>query len=324
MALGHTLLLAATLTSARTPALANGGAPLLPACLDRHISVEGTLFPRWADQLQHICVELPSWRKLDPTIQVGLRSTPASLDVTARSGDGRTARRELQTPEELRSTLKALMTIPEQTPLAPSAASTPPIADHLRATEPLAPDVPERVSRRTEPNDAARIGIHLLLAATGRVSGAHGYESGGVEGAAGLSARRWSFAVTARWDALNVKPARPSGFEMDALGVGFVVSRRLLRWWNRLAFDAGATATLLTESQSFQSAQGERLGSTTDARLGLVGLASWGSSSLRGALLLEGELSPARLKQTMRLGDGFPALPAWSVGLGAGIVWGDP
>jgi hypothetical protein len=216
------------------------------------------------------------------------------------------------------------MTIPESASSSPPPDSTRPVLDGPRGTATVAPDVPAPAPARVEPNDAVKIGIHLLLAATGRVSGAHLYESGGVEGAAGLAVRRWSFGLTARWDALNVTPARPAGFEMDAIGVGFIVSRRLLRSWNRLSVDAGATATLLTESQSLRSNGGERLGSTTDARLGLVGLASWGSTSLRGAFLLEGEISPARLKQTMRLGEGFPALPAWSLGLGAGIVWGDP
>jgi hypothetical protein len=323
MALGHSVLFVTTLASTPTLTRTNGDTTRSPVCPDERVSIEAALPPNWADEVQRVCLELPSWRNLDPDVRVQLRSMPTTVGIDATSGDGRKASREVHTPQELRLTMKALMTLPApvgSTPqfhaepsLEPTRSNAlPPNADKLAITQ---------VAR---PNEVAPLGLHLLVTAMGRVSGAHVYESAGVEGAVYLAVRDWSFGLTARWDALNVTRNRPAEFEMDGIGVGFVVTRRFLHSPDGMSLDGGATATWLTESQSFQNTAGEHTASTTDARLGLVSLARWGNSSLRGAVLLEAELSPGRVNREMQLGPGFPALPTWSAGLGAGIDWGNP
>jgi hypothetical protein len=299
---------AATSAPARADALAIGAAP----CTDGRIVTEGELPPEWASELSRVCAELSSWPNVDPAARLRVRAGPSGLEIDVQLSDGRTARRNVREPGDLLLTLEALVSLPAPPP------RTEPVA--RRTTD--APPPPPVADRPPAP--AASVGIEISGAGTGRLSGKPGYVSAGFEGGAGLGVGHWMLGLVARWDAWQVPTSTsPPLFEMDTLGAGFTVARRE-RVTESLHLDAGATTMLVTESQSAQAGTGERAGSTTDARLGLVGRAHWGKSPLRGMLLLEGEVSPARLRRTLRIDDQLPALPAWSLGLGAGVSWGEP
>jgi hypothetical protein len=296
------------MAAARTSAAADE----LPSCSDARVTTEGALPREWASELTRVCREMSSWRNVDPGVRLRIRALPAGLEVEADLGDGRSTRRRVQTPGELQLTIEALVALPPglatQTSTAPDTPkSAPPVPPSPAAERP-----------------GARVGVDFFGAGTGRISGGPTYVSAGLEGGAGLNVGHWVLALLARWDAWQVPTSQsPPGFEMDTLGAGFSVARRI-RAAEALRVDAGVTTMLVTESESFQGLTGERAGSTTETRLGVVGRAAFGASALRGMLVIEGEISPARLRRTLRLDDQLPALPAWSVGLGAGVSWGEP
>jgi hypothetical protein len=248
----------------------------------------------------------------DPGARLLLRAGVGELEVDARLSDGRTTHRRVRAPRDLLLTVEALLSLP----VSPAPAEPPSPKD--AAPPASAPPGSERAPSR---NPAL---IEITGAATGRLSANPGYASVGGEGGAGISIGRWTLELAARWDAWQV-PTRPAprGFEMDTLGAGFVVVRHLPVSESFRA-DLGAETLLAIETQSVEGIASEVDRSMTDARLGVVTRAHFGKSPLHAMLALEGELSPGRLRRTLRLDDQLPPLPTWSIGLGAGVSWWEP
>ena len=90
------------------------------------------------------------------------------------------------------------------------------------------------------------------------------------------------------------------------------------------SMDVGVGPRLITETQSYDAASGERSGSLTDVRLASFARFALGQSELRGYLEVDAELSPARIRRVISIDPDLPSLPAWSVGVGAGLAWGQP
>src|SRR5262249_49840811 len=140
---------------------------------------------------------------------------------------------------------------------------------------------------------------------------------------AGLRPGSWLFALLVRWDPFEMLSGPPPpSFEMENVGAGFMVARRVGK---SPQFDLGATASLIEESQSTEDAGGETSGSQTDVRLGIITrlLLGGASSAWHGTVSLEADVSPARLRRTIRIADALPDLPTWSLTLGVGVAWED-
>jgi hypothetical protein len=274
-------------------------------CADPRIRVEGELDQRWLDPIVRLCERLGSMQDVDASVRI--RFVPAGDDVIAEAttGDGRTALRRVESPAELPMVVEALVTLPP-TPKAPQQ-------------EPPRVPQPEPTRPRAERSGVA---IEVGGALEARVLRAPTYVSGGITGHAGLVANDWILSLLVRWEPAQSGPSGvPSGFEMDTVGAGFSVMRRLAHS-EGCAFDAGAIAMLLSETQSAQLGDQEIAGSQTDIRIGAVARALIGSGALHFVPGLEAEISPARLRNSIRIDDSLPQLPAWSVALEAGLVWG--
>jgi hypothetical protein len=128
--------------------------------------------------------------------------------------------------------------------------------------------------------------------------------------------------VSARWDIVEVKSGlHLSEFEMDTVGVGVSVARRLST--NFATFDIGISPRLLVETQSIHPQfNREDADAQTDVRLGAFTHAALGHRTLRPFVELDAELSPARIRRDIRIEPELPVLPSWSAGLGVGVLWG--
>jgi hypothetical protein len=312
--IGRVMVVALFLGGVAEPARASVAADGGTSCASGRVVVEGELATEWTLELDHVCEALTTARNVDPSVRVRVRAAGPELEIDATLSDGRTAHRRVQLPRDLRLTIEALVSLP---------ASLPPPAPDPAPARPPSPSPPARATPE-KGQAATSVGIELSAAVTGRYSGKPGYVSAGLEGNAALAVGHFVLGLVARWDAWQV-PTRMSSasFEMDTVGVGFAVARRA-RLSENLRVDAGVTTMLVTESQSIQRGEFERAGTATDARLGLIGRAHLGTGALRGMLVLESEVSPSRVRRTIRIDDQLPALPAWSIALGAGVSWGEP
>jgi len=153
----------------------------------------------------------------------------------------------------------------------------------------------------------------------GRIAGGE-YRSVAPTLAASLVVQRWLFGLCARWDlAQTADVASPAVFEMDTVGAGIAVARRLDV---RIGYlDVGFSPRLLAESQSFEASGKEISRSASDVRLASFARLAFGHGAFRFAVGLDGELSPARVRREIRLDAVLPPLPAWSAGLSAGLSW---
>jgi hypothetical protein len=266
--------------------------------------VEGTMNKAFIDPVLRLCESLSSRHDVDESIR--LRIVPAGEEciVEATLPDGRVALRRVRSPDDLAPTVDALVLLPPRPPPSPEPKPSPP---------------PERPPPGVAPQ-AATLNVEAGAAFVVRLSGAPAYASAGAEAYAGVRHARWLFALTVRYDpAEDLVKGSPSSFEMETVGAGFWFARRLFGEPS-FAFDLGANASLLSETQSAQRDSNEVAGSMTDVRLGLTTRASFGRT-WAFAPSLTAEISPARLRRDLRIDQALPVLPAWSVGIGIGASW---
>ena len=162
-------------------------------------------------------------------------------------------------------------------------------------------------------------GTKILREIGGRVA-ARGYLSADLSGVAELRTDSWLFGTLFRWDFVSDKSAPlVAVFEMETVTAGLLVGRRIPFGFG--SFDTGLSPRLVVETQTYEAKAGEQSKSATDVRLGAFARLAFGKSSLRALVELDGELSPSRLRRIVQLDPLLPALPAWSAGLTAGVMW---
>lgn len=285
-------------------------------CTDPRISVQGELDPRWLAPVIDLCETLRALPDLDPEAKLRLVPRGPDIVVEVRLADGRVALRRVGSPEELRGTVEALMTI------LPSPPTEPPRSQGAQV-EPEAARATGAASEQMQRGQVA-IAFEWATVAAGRVAGNPTYLSVGPAGHVGLRAGEWLLALSLRWDAHQIVADSPERtFEMDTVAAGFGVSRRLVGM-SSFRLDLGPDVLLVNEAQSVESAEGEQAGSEADLRVGVV-LRSWfGTPSLRFVTQLDAEVSPTRLRRDIRMDASLPTLPAWSAGVGVGLGWAPP
>jgi hypothetical protein len=264
----------------------------------------------------------------DPSARLHIAPDGDALTLQVALADGRSASRRVHTPEEFALTVEALTTLP----LKPSAAAVPspaPAVDSPTAHFPASPpvSVPKATATPAVVSPTA-LSVELGALATGRVARAPTYLSLGFAGYAGVRIRDWLMELTLRWDLLQVMVGQtpPRDFEMESLGAGFSVGKRVFAA-PALGLDVGGSALLLAEKQSFaqpNAAGGPEVSDVEpDIRVGLFSRLSLGQSAWRWAVSLDAEVSPLRLRRARRIEPDGPTLPSWSLGLGLGAAWSD-
>jgi hypothetical protein len=294
-------------------------------CKNPRVVVDPAVDPRWRSSIERLCEELDDIKDADASVNLQIQARGADIVLDASLPDGRTTERLVSSPFALRGTVLGLVTLPPPIPAAapipaPALASAP-----LTPSPAHAPTAPVRAS--TEPSPASvqppprEPSIEVSAAAMGRVAGSPTtYLSTGVAASAGVRAASFLLGLTVRWDPFEtILRSAPPGFEMENVGVGFIVTRRIA---GAPALDVGATATLVEQAQSFTGATGaEVTKEQTEVRVGLTARALLGSGPLRSTILLEAEVSPSRIRREVRLDDVLPALPTWTLGVGFGGTW---
>jgi hypothetical protein len=277
-------------------------------CADPRVVVEGRLDEAFLEPVVRLCEELSTLRDVDATAR--LRIVPAHPGVIAEVSlkDGRVAIRRVSSPDNLRTTVEALLILP---PAYPE-----PSVDERAPSSPAPPPGP------APSVNAPGLGFEVGLSLMARLSRAPTYTSLGPAAHASLRAGEWVAGLHLRWEpAQSLAGASPPGFEMETFGMGFSVGRRLVRA-SGFGLDLGVSGVLLNETQSVEGGADERSGTETDVRVGLVTRALVGQRPWLFSPSLELEISPARLRRDIQIDEALPPLPSWSVALGAGFVWG--
>lgn len=297
------------LTTAR---VARAGAD---GCAALGIRVEGELSAQWQAVLERACLDIDE-RFTDATAHTRITPVDRDLTVAVTLADGRSTSRRVHVPEALRPTLEALIVLPpERRPSAAVADAPPPPPTH-QELPPAPPPAPPFVA--AEP----RVGIELGGGVGARLA-SHAYRSLAVDAFAQVRVGSWLLGTVFRWDFLGQKEAPlVSTFETETVGAGLLVARR--QGFGFGALDVGVTPRLAVETQTYETSGGEHSLDSTDVRLGAFARLAFGTGALRGLLALDAELSPTRLRRTIRLDPLLPPLAAWSLGVSAGLQWAAP
>jgi len=317
--------------SAQTP-----GTP----CGELRLRVDGELGAAWLAQVSALCEELSTMTNIDPAVEVSIRPEGSDVIVEASAADGRNAVRRVRATRDLSLKVKALMLVPA-TPapaaseaggsVAPAPASAAAAPTLPFGTTPLRSEAHSAAAARatsprvaTEPASAQpALGVEVGAVLLGRISRAPTYVSGGVGVHAGIRTSAWLLALALRWEPAQALLARaPRGFEMDSVGAGFLISRRVLLA-GPVHVECGVSSFLIGEIQSLTVAKREQTDSEADVRIGLFARLLLGRSAWRWALSLETDVSPLRLRRDLRVDPALPKLPNWSFGAGLGGAWGE-
>lgn len=318
------------------PRLADAEPRIAHPCDAVTVAVEGPLSPAWREAADRTCLKLSGTRDVDASATIHLREVAGKMIVHVTIADGREALRTVPSPDALDRTVLGLVTLPPpaapEPPLPAAAEPAPPppparepsveppapIPPAPPAPPPSSPPAPSSADSAPRPPGAS---VEIGVSSMGRAANAAAYLSVGASAYAGVDAGRWLLALSVRWapfEALTSHP--PAGFEMDSVGAGFVVARRL---GESPQFDLGATVTLLEEAQSYTVDSQEITRQTAEVRLGPLVRALFGRGRLRGSIGLDAELSPTRIRRPVRLDPALPPLPAWSIGVAVGVTWED-
>lgn len=285
------------------------------SCEADRLVVEGSLAPRWTEELPSLCALLHDLPDVDVAARVVLRPSGRDLTVTATLSDGRVTSRRLRSPAELLTTVEALIVVPPSRTIQSDALQpvpTPPAqveADAPRASVVESMPLPRLVQYE--------LGASLMS----RVEGSPTYVSLGLQGYASIHMGSLSVAIAARWDGFqSVVRERPPHLEMSTEGGGLWALYRFVTS-STLAVDAGLSIWMLAVMQTHSEGADERGGTVFDVRTGPMVRARFGSGALRTTAGLDLELSRRRLRDNLRLDRELPTLPAWGLGLTVGVVW---
>lgn len=296
-----------TVSTAVVPALARA-APADVHCDDTRIRVYGPIASRWLVSIAAACEHLASQADTDRSTSIRIVASGDDVVIEANTRTGRSATRRVRSPEHLAEVLEALLVV-----LPDAQGETAPAEPPAKAEASDAPVAAAKTAEHTEPSAS----FELSGAVTGRVAGP--FVSVGPTITAGLVLGAWLIGIDARWDVDQRKANAPPGFEMQTVGAALVLSRRFRFGFGDL--DAGLAPRLVVETQTIEDAKSEESYSATDVRLAGLARASFGHSALRFYTLLDTELAPGRLRRSLRLAAGLPALPSWSASLSVGLSW---
>ena len=280
--------------------------------------VDGEPSAPWRAVIERACLDIDE-RFTDPTAETHIVPIEGDLTITVNLADGRSTARRVHLPEALRPTLEALIVLPPErrspVPPMPVAPSLPP-ATTLQEIPPDPSNAVPVVAREARPS------IELGGGIGGRFA-SHAYLSLAVDAFAQIHVGSWLLGTVFRWDFIGQKEAPlVSTFETETVGAGLLVARRAALGFG--ALDVGVTTRLALETQTYETSAGEQSISATDVRLGPFARLAFGSGALRGLFAVDAELSPTRLRRTFRLDPLLPPLPAWSLGMSAGLQWAAP
>lgn len=279
------------------------------SCIDPRVDVHGDVDARWLPALVDACEALARMTDGDPTARVRVAGDGRDLVVEVRLADGRGALRRVRAPADLRATLEALLVVPP----APPKPEAPPVAvapAGLPATLPADPKLP------VEPSSRPSLLVGASISARFASSPAQLFVGGA--GSADLFIHRFVVGVMVRWDAygrLGSSDPRYKGYEADAVALGLSCGRTIAQ-----GVDLGGRASLVVEGRSVETSNGEVTSQTTDARIGAYGRWMPGRSQ-KWFVVVDGEVSPTRLRRTLVVHDALLALPAFGVGLAFGAAW---
>ncbi|GEM_PF-2382047 len=275
-------------------------------CDDPGVRVQGQISELWAGPIGAACEAVLTLkdRDLDARVKLVAASTDI-LVVEVALKDGRTAVRHLKDPEALQPTLEALLTLP---PLPASDGPAPSAAPAAGGNDlPMSGDY--------------GVSFEAGAAVSGRAAGSSTYLSLAPMVFAELRLGPWIVGIDARWELLEWRPqGREPRVEMDTIGLGINVARRFDLGFMQL--DTGFAPRLVLEIQSLPGGGDELTGTAFDLRLGALVRGVFAAGSIRPFVALDVELSPTRMRRSRRALDGFPVLPAFSAGLGVGLMWG--
>jgi hypothetical protein len=297
------------------PRLAEGEGTEL-GCASARIRVEDLVDARWRESIARLCAQLETISDLDPSAQLRIRAAGADIVVESVLRDGRSAQRRVQSPDELALTIEALAVLPPSEP----AAATERDPDH---STPVAQSPSQSSPRHDTAPARNRLRVEFVGALLGRIEQTPTYVAVGLEAYANLCSGHWLFGLGLRWDVQEfVLHNPPPKFLMDSVGAGLFVGRRQALA-SAIDLDLGGNLLLASQTQSSELGPAETTTSRADIRIGLLARALFGSPPWRWTLTVETDLSPARLRQGVRLAPGLPMLPGWSLGAGLGAAWSD-
>lgn len=292
------------LVLAASPASAEG-----VLCDDPGVRVLGQVSEQWAGPIGAACEAVLVLKDRDLDARVKLVAASAEiLVVEVALKDGRTAVRHLKDPQALKPTLEALLTLP---PIPAEPAG------------PAAPSAPAPGANELPVGGDYGVSFEAGAAVSGRAAGSSTYLSLAPTVFAELRLGPWIVGIDARWELLEWRPqGRDPRVEMDTIGLGINVARRFDLGFMQL--DTGFAPRLVLEIQSLPGGGDELTGTAFDLRLGALVRGVFAAGSIRPFVALDAELSPTRMRRSRRALDGFPVLPAFSAGLGVGLMWGAP
>ena len=277
---------------------------------------QGEAGRRLADVLREHVERLPD---LDRCAKVTVEVHGSALSIEVKTGDGRVAKRQVESEAALLRESEALLTLPPE----PAPAATTPTAS-------TAPVIPQPSSQELPPSDAPapkpREAAHVEFGAgaNARLGGVPAFGSGGVEGFADMALGRWLLGVSTRWDLTDGLINQPTlaDYRMTSTAVGVSVGRRFE--FGGSLVDALLGPNVVLESQDADDQENDLHGSAADLRVALSLRVSGPSrSAWRAFASAQCEASPTRLAKQHFINSRLPPLPSWGSGLAVGVMWSD-
>jgi len=282
-----------------------------PACADPRVKVTDALDATWTKALAEACPNLPRGEEGDSGAVVTVKQLGPSVVVDVRLVDGRSAVRVVSQPEQLASTLEAVLSLP---PIAPSPP--PPRAAAAPPAPPNAGNAPAVPAPKPE-----MTGLDAGLMFGGRIAGSEPYLSLVPSIFGQVRVRGFVLGITTRWEVFQGS-ASSRNPEMETLGAGLVFGRRLGS--APFSFDLGLSPRVAVIFQETGRRANKVDRSVTDLRIAAMARGLFGKGSLKFVAELDFELSPADLRNDRQLDERLPLLPSWTAGLSFGAAWSDP
>jgi hypothetical protein len=275
------------------------------------------LSPAWESAASQLKNDLKSLGELDRCAVVTLLPAGAEMIVQVVLADGRSAVRHVRRAEDLVSTIEALLLLP------PAAAyDSPPAPPPAMAPEPT-PET-STIGSRSAPTQhtPAAAQVELGFGGNARTSGTPLFWGAGAMFVAQLALDGWLIGTEGHWDVFDapVTLVTPGGFNMQTVGIGAAAGRRIEN--GALRFDILVGPELLVENEEADGTGDGVGGTSNDVRLHLTTrLLGARAKSPRWFGAFDADASPARFRRSLRMDSSLPQSPAWSAGLGVGLLW---
>ena len=282
------------------------------ACSQPRVHWRSDLPLHWQRALLAACDELVSAQGLDTDARVDVhaRQHGRAIELQVNASDGRTATRSVDNADELLMTMQALVLLPP-TQRSPASVPPPPTAAPVEHVD-LQPSA--AASQRYAAMRQA-LQVEISAALMGRIAFLPDYLSPALWLSVGMHLERFTLGIDVRWNPFQTLISRPHpmGLEIESLGAGFFVVHRVLDA-DATGLDLGVHAFLSADTRALEEDEAATESTRMDGRLGVLARWGIGSRTARWTIMLDAELSPARVKTH---GD----FPTFSLGLGAGGVW---